>query len=161
MNAGLEIGVPIREDPEASFSQKITAVLGAITKPCILILDNFESLLDANDKYKSEDIGDLMSSLVNFEHKAKALVTTRRLPHGILKNAGIRVLSLDGLDENSAKELYQKRGGIPYSKFDAKLTDVFAKLEGHPKFIEMFATAISELPKDQIVAGLLSCHRYW
>jgi tetratricopeptide (TPR) repeat protein len=159
LNAGLhlEVGV-LLDDTITSLTKKISVVLGAMKQPCIFILDGFEVLLDAKDHYRSTAIARVIEAFVTLEHKAKVLITTRRLPYGVGKGSmGTKILRIRGLKDKMAEALFQTRANIPAEEFQSMLPiEAFAKLEGHPKFIEMLASAIDDLPIDQIVTGLLN-----
>ncbi len=159
VNAGLGLETQdVLRNPRLRLAEKLTVVFGAITHPSILILDGFEALLDANGCYCSEGIAKVMETLVTLEHKAKVLVTTRRLPHDVGEgNSSIQILRLGGLSEKMADKLFQRSARLTLEQRKAVVPDeALKKLDGHPKFIELLATAIAELPAEQVLAGLLT-----
>ncbi|HYB76421.1 MAG TPA: ATP-binding protein, partial [Nitrososphaerales archaeon] len=159
INDGLSLGVQTvlsRED--VNLPEKIGAVLGTIRRPGIIVLDGVEVLLDANGRFEAQDTGDVMAALTQFEHKAKVLATTNRLPERASQGtAGVQTLEVRGLDEPSARELVRARAGTTFAKIDEiSQSEAFARLEGHPLFIEMLASSLAELPPDQVRQGLLA-----
>lgn len=159
VDAGLRLEVRATlDDSSLGLTRKIAAVLAAINQPGILILDGFEALLDAKDQYKSKDIARVIEDLVALEHKAKVLATTSRLPQAIGRGtAGVEILRLGGLSKAMAKNLFQRRARIAPEEIEATLPkEAFERLEGHPKFIELLASAISELDVNQVVKDMLS-----
>jgi hypothetical protein len=144
-------------DSHAPLAKKIAAVFGSIKNPTILVLDGFEALLDTSDKFSSVAMTEVFEALVTLEHKAKALVTTRRLPYGVGEgSAGVQIMHLGGLSEPMAEALFQTRAQLTPEHSQALLSkDVLRKLRGHPKFIELLASAITELPAQQVATDLL------
>jgi hypothetical protein len=147
---------PRREaDP---LEERIVAVLGSIAQPSILVLDGFEVLLDSNDEYRSRAIGVLMETLAGVEHQLKVVVTTRRLPRSVVEgSAGIATLALRGLPLEKARELFRTRARVDADRVEAITgTESFQKLRGHPKWIELLASALGSLPVQEVTKGLLA-----
>jgi hypothetical protein len=158
VNAGLHLGIEsVLRDPGPTLEQKAAILFGAIREPCILVLDGFEALLDSDDRYRAEEMAALMESLSTLEHEAKVLVTTRRLPQGVGEgSAGIQILPLHGLSTPAARELLKIRSQLSLQEMEAVFpADTFERLHGHPKFIELLASAIDELPAEQVATHLL------
>lgn len=158
VNAGLQLNVQaVINDARAQLTEKMAAVLGAIKRPSILVLDGFEAVLNDDGGYVSDRMEQAMEALATLEHQAKVLVTTRRLPQGVGEGSpGVRILRLGGLSDEMAGEFLRERARIDPQELEAILpADVLKKFHGHPKFIELFASAIAETPPRQVVAGLL------
>jgi hypothetical protein len=158
INAGLQLEVQtVITDQRAQLTEKIAAVLGAIRRPSILVLDGFEAVLDDDGGYLSDRMEQAMEALATLEHQAKVLVTTRRLPQGVGEGSlGIQILRLGGLSDEMAEEFLRERSHLDAQAFQTVLSaEALKKLRGHPKFIELFASAIAEAPAEQVVNGLL------
>jgi tetratricopeptide (TPR) repeat protein len=159
MNVGLHLEVhALLKDTSARLAQRIAVVLGAIVQPSILVLDGFEALLDENGKYASQGMAAIIEALTQLEHKAKVLVSTRRVPPDVgAGSPGIRLLRLGGLSPTMAEGLFRNRTQQTVSKGETALSmGALQKLDGHPKFIELLATAIADLPVEQVTSGLLT-----
>ncbi|HLO18066.1 MAG TPA: AAA family ATPase, partial [Anaerolineales bacterium] len=159
IDASLGLGLQaMLHDPKLDLAQKLAALLSAVQIPAILILDNFEDLLGKDEKYNNKALADFVEALTAYEHRTKTIVTTRRLPSGVgAGSAAVDILRLGGLSETRAMELFRNRTDLPAIETNALFTPgVLAKLEGHPKFIELLASSISELPLQQVIQGLLT-----
>lgn len=160
VSAGLNLQeqTAVIRNSQVRLEEKVAAVLGAITQSSILILDGFEELLDTNGRYFSKEMQAVIDALATLEHKAKTLVTTRRLPQWVGKGtAGVEILNLGGLSESMAKALIQARAELTAKDIrTAPYLEALSKLHGHPMFIELFATAMGDLPAEQVVSELLT-----
>src|SRR5262245_28942715 len=146
------------DDAATRLVTRIAAVLGAIRRPSIVVLDGFEALLDEQDRIRSREMAEVVEALTTLEHPVKVLVTTRRLPEGVGRGtSGVQILRLRGLDATLAEDLVRMRTGAGRAgSLDARTREALEKLEGHPKFIELFASALAELPADRVVPSLLT-----
>lgn len=159
LDAGLKLDVQaVIGDPGAALAQKISATLGAMAAPALVVLDGFEAVLDEEGRFAASGMAEVVSAFVGLEHPAKLIATSRRLPAGVGKaSAGIEVYYLRGLEPDAAGELFQIRAGQAANGNAAQIQeDVLAKLDGHPKFIDLLASAAAELPLETVTEGLLT-----
>ena len=118
---------------------------------CLLVLDNFESLLCSVGKSgvcreEYEDYSTLIKRVGQSEHQSCLLLTTREKPKeiAILEGAElpVRTLRLDGLkDKEGQKVLIDK--GLKGS--DQELNTLVARYAGNPLALKVVATSIYEL----------------
>jgi hypothetical protein len=158
INAALHLDAnALLRDSHARLAKKIAAVFASIKNPTILVLDGFEALLDTSDKFSSAEMTKVFEALVTLEHKAKVLVTTSRLPYGVGEgSAGVQIMRLGGLSQPMAETLFQARAHLTPEQNQALLSEeVLRRLHGHPKFIELLASAITEVPAQQVATALL------
>jgi tetratricopeptide (TPR) repeat protein len=154
--AGMGLGAELAlGQSRARLATRIASVLGAIAAPGIVVLDGLEALLDDKGAVVSKDLAETVEALATLEHKLKVLVTTRQLPAGAGAGvAGVGVLHLAGLPEPMAQALLLSRmrrdGNVP----PPIPTELLRKLGGHPKIIELVASATFELPIEQLSAGV-------
>lgn len=159
MNAAFKLELePLLRDPDTPKDAKIEAVLGAVETNSICVLHGFEALLDVGGHYQSSGIAAAVKALTTLEHRVKAIFTTRQLPHGVGQGTpGVQILSLSGLPYLQAKELFLKITKLTQEEFHtSSLEQAFEKLEGHPLFIQLLASAVAELPPYEVAAGLLT-----
>jgi tetratricopeptide (TPR) repeat protein len=71
-------------------------------------------------------------------------------------DAGVEILRLGGLSPERARELFERRARLDPEKLQSLAPEALAKLEGHPKFIELLASAIDEIPAASLMSGLLA-----
>lgn len=145
---------PVLLDQTQSIYQKMHYIIGAIKEPVILILDGFEEQLDHEGKYVSESIEYFIQSLVELEHNIKLIVTTRRVPYNA-KAQGSMILQLKGLSIEMSKNLFKM---YSYDEtLDPELDvppEVYKRLRGHPYFIKLVASGLSEFSKDVLFKEL-------
>jgi tetratricopeptide (TPR) repeat protein len=141
------------KDPQARIAAKVAVLLRSIVHSSILVLDGLESLLTENGQYLSQDIFQIVNALTTLEHKLKTLITTRTVPTGV----GKPLLRLKGVSPVQAVKLFQERAALDPEQVTTLFPDeVWIKLEGHPKFIELLAVAVGEVPVKEILEGLLT-----
>lgn len=141
----------VMKDPKARVAAKINALLQSVAGSSILVLDGLEALLAEDGQYVSQDMLQIVDSLTTLEHKLKTLATTRTVPTG----AGKRVLRLRGISQEQAVKLFEDRTALDAAQVAGLFPEeVWAKLEGHPKFIELLAAAVEEVPVKEIREGL-------
>ncbi len=135
--------------------QRIEILLGLLQSPTILVFEGFESLLDVNDSYQTEELTELMHALTKFDHRAKVLITSSRLPQGVhAQGDGTSTLRLRGLSKQMAEALFKMHAGIDSQSI---LPDAaFSKLAGHPTFIKLLASTVKDLPVELVIHSLLT-----
>ncbi|MEE9248543.1 MAG: hypothetical protein V3U79_07600 [Dehalococcoidia bacterium] len=137
---------------------KIEAVFGSVEQNSILVLRGFETLLDERYRYLNDEMGAVVEALTTGEHKVKTVVSTGQLPRGVGRRIpSVQVISLVGLSPEQAEERFLELSGLsPEDIRDTALAEALKKLEGHPQFIELLASAVAVLPPDEVSEGLLS-----
>lgn len=119
---------------------------------CLLILDNAESILQANDvtgNYQPgyEGYGQLFRCIADTLHCSTLVLTTREVPKGLAFKEGeklpVHCLQLTGLPVSAAKEVMQLKGNLTGSDLEWKeLVQYYA---GNPLALKIAATAIIDL----------------
>ncbi len=140
-------------DPTYGAAAAIPAMLQT---PCVVVLDGLEALLDDKDDFASPDMVKLLTALRVDDHRGKIIVTTRRLPKGIGKGTPrVVLLKISGLSLGCSKELFALRAGQSVAEVEAEIpATAFARLHGHPKFIELVANSLELLPVAEVVGQL-------
>lgn len=119
-------------------------------KRCLIILDNFDSvLLKGNERGEYlpgyENYGNLLVRVSLEKHSSCILITTRELPQEIFqleaKNRKIHSLELEGLDFKSRKKYFLEFGKFSGSENDWK--KILRFYEGNPLAIEIVAKHIN------------------
>lgn len=115
---------------------------------CLIVLDNVESLLQAQDgAYLPgyEDYGNLFHRVGEVAHTSCLLITSRELPETVATLAGkllpVRALSLPGLDPMATQTLLQAKGlyGTP-----AEISPLVDWYRGNPLALKIVATVICD-----------------
>lgn len=118
---------------------------------CLLVLDNFESLLCSNDKagvYQEEykSYSTLIKRIGQTEHQSCLLLTTREKPKEIAVLEGerlpVRTLRLNGLKEEEGRKILRVKGLIGSEK---ELNVLVNHYTGNPLALKVIATSICDL----------------
>src|SRR5258707_2840589 len=120
------------------------------TQPCLLVLDNLESLLQAHDpeghfRPGYEDYAALLRRVAETPHQSCLLLTSRETlaEFGQLESrAGARALRLEGLAPAACEQLLEERDVIGSTHDQARLSQLYA---GNPLALKIVAEVISEL----------------
>ena len=143
------------KDPQASAESKMNALLSHFQEERILLLlDNFEPLIDAeNAKIKDDELDAALRTLLSgTHHSVNVLITTRIAPRELnLHEPGRqRILSFDeGLEfphaENILREMDSdgKLGLEERSEDDPQLQRAREKTRGYPRALEAFFAILS------------------
>jgi len=120
-------------------------------KKCLLILDNFESIL-CDSKYAGECresyivYNELLRAVGNFSHKSTIIVTSREKLNLFAQVGGdklpIRSLNLNGLGHESGEKLIQDKGLYGSQKEWHKLVDFYS---GNPLSLKLVSETILEI----------------
>ena len=118
---------------------------------CLLILDNFESILQEEERtgcYRQgyEGYGQLLRCVAEINHKSTLLLTSREKPIGLAakegKNLPVRSLQLRGLTTPEAQEIVQ---GIAFFQgSDCEWDILISHYAGNPLALKMVAPAIHD-----------------
>jgi WD40 repeat protein/transcriptional regulator with XRE-family HTH domain len=136
----------------AGVDQRIDLLLECLqTQPCLLVLDNLESLLQAHDpeghfRPGYEDYAALLRRVVETPHQSCLLLTSREtlaeLGQLESRRAGARALRLAGLEPAACEQLLEERDVIGSTHDQARLAQLYA---GNPLALKIVAEVISEL----------------
>ncbi|MEG4840731.1 WD40 domain-containing protein [Microcoleus sp. B9-D4] len=118
---------------------------------CLLILDNFESILQEEERtgcYRQgyEGYGQLLRCVAEINHKSTLLLTSREKPIGLAAKEGkklpVRSLQLTGLTTPEAQEIVQ---GIAFFQgSDSEWNILRSHYAGNPLALKMVAPAIHD-----------------
>src|SRR3989442_13445047 len=126
------------------------------TQPCLLVLDNLESLLQAHDpeghfRPGYQDYAALLRRVAETPHQSCLLLTSREtlaeLGQLESRRAGARALRLAGLEPAACEQLLEKRDVIGSTHDQVRLAQLYA---GNPLALKIVAEVISELFGGQI-----------
>lgn len=122
-------------------------------RPCLLVLDNVETVLSANQAHRAGYFTDecaeyawLFKQLAETEHQSKIIFTSRETL-AELPCLQTHTFQLGGLDLEASVELLQSLNLIATP---AELTHLAQRYEGHPKALELVAAVIHEDFQGQI-----------
>lgn len=123
-------------------------------KRCLLILDNFESVLDADDD-EARAYRQLVEQLGRSQHQSLILLTSRQKPAVVARLEGesdrVVVHRLGGLDGAASQELLRHKG-LPSAPETAQ--QLAERCSGHPLALEISADIIREVYSGDIAAFL-------
>ncbi|MEO1096029.1 MAG: NB-ARC domain-containing protein [Cyanobacteria bacterium J06638_28] len=116
---------------------------------CLLVLDNLESILQAEsaghfrDGY--EGYGELIHRIGEAEHQSCLLLTSRECPRELAPMAGdrlpVRLLSIAGIDTEAGREILKAKG-LELDATDAQGQELIHRYSGNPQALHLVATAI-------------------
>ncbi len=149
-----------RDLPE-SFSGRINTLLDYLRHSrCLLVLDNVESILSADERagaYREgyEGYAPLLESIGQTRHQSCLVLTSREPPRGLGSKAGsdlpIRSLRLAGLPEADGHKLMAEKG---FTLTDSAGRSLIEHYSGNPLALKIVATTIQELFEGDIAAFL-------
>ncbi len=143
-------------DLPRTIDEKMSRLLNYLNQfRCLIILDNFETILEENDGVKQyrkgyETYGQMLELIGRSEHKSCLLLTSREKPlisksESLEKIAGatrpVRFLELEGLDTLSARKIFEALGDFKGSEQDWQKVIKF--YEGNPSALDLVAREIS------------------
>ncbi len=120
-------------------------------RPCLLVLDNLESILQEEGRggyYRPgyEAYGQLLQRLVVDDHPSCLLLTSREWPHNLVQLAeeqvALRALSLDGLSAEAGRQLVTARGMAGTA---TELTALVQHYSGNPLALKLVADTVQSL----------------
>ncbi len=129
---------------------------------CLIVLDNFETLLDnqREGSYRAgyEAYGRLLQLLGEARHQSCLLLTSREKPREMIalesavKNTGrVRAYNVPGLELEDAREMVQT-AGLQISAAD--LPALLQRCSGNPKILEIVAAAIRDFFEGSVTTFL-------
>jgi len=131
-------------------------------KPCLIVLDNVETILKTKQAKRAGYFADeyteytwLFRQLVETEHQSKVIFTSRE-SLAQLQGRETYTLSLGGLDQQSAVTLLRS---FDFTANSEELAELAKRYEGHPKALEIVAAVIQEEFNGQ--AGKFLRDRKW
>lgn len=140
--------IDLSRDVEALILQLLQHLRGS---RCLLVLDNFESLLQSNDRagnYREtyEGYGQLLRTLGETKHQSCLVITSREQPSSLVerhsKNSLIRWLPLDALSLASCQAILKEKELVVSSQEAQCLANQYA---GNPLALKIAATTIQDL----------------
>ena len=136
----------------ASLEQRINQLLACLqARRCLLVLDNFETLLESSDQAGDylpgyEGYGRLLQRLAESAHQSCVLLTSREQPKEIQPLEGVRgpvrSFRLTGVDEQTAQVLLLDKGLCGTSVAWQHLVASYA---GNPLALKIVAQVIADL----------------
>ena len=121
------------------------------TQPCLLVLDNLETLLQEHDpegRYRAgyEDYAALLRRVADTPHQSCLLLTSRESPAEFepleSNRTSVRALRLAGLESEACEQLFEERDVVGITQDRVRLAQLYA---GNPLALKIVAEAISEL----------------
>lgn len=141
---------PLAELP-TSLDEQLTLLLHELRQQrCLLVLDNLESILQAEGfgqmRAGYEGYAQLMRQLAESRHNSCLLLTSRERPQGMARweedLSWVRSLRLEGLDATAGQAMLKARG------LSGQMNDVHALVQrysGHPLALKLVAETVQEL----------------
>jgi len=120
-------------------------------KPCLLILDNAESILlsgDRTGRYRAgyEGYGQFLRCVAETSHCCCLILTSREKPQGLAAFEGdslpVRSLQLSGLPETAGRSLFNVKG--QFSGSPAEWQILISRYGGNPLALKIVASAIRD-----------------
>lgn len=144
-----------------SRSAQISQLMGYLRQNrCLIILDNFESILQAGLQAGSyqpsyEGYGELLQQIGSMHHCSCLMLTSREKPNEIAHLEGVtlpvRSLRLAGLEQDDAAQILQDKGLQGDKTSKQQLVD---RYRGHPLALKVVSTSICELFEGRIAEFL-------
>ncbi|MGB0564310.1 MAG: NB-ARC domain-containing protein, partial [Spirulinaceae cyanobacterium] len=119
---------------------------------CLLMLDNFETILQGQDQagqYREgyADYGTLLQQIGSTPHQSCVLITSREKPKEVAQLEGksrpVRSLNLRGLDDQDGRQIFEEIGNFTGSPDQWR--DVVAFYDGNPLALELAARHIEDV----------------
>ncbi|WP_346294108.1 eIF2A-related protein [Sphaerothrix gracilis] len=116
---------------------------------CLLVLDNLESILQAEStgqfRNGHEGYGELIHRIGEAEHQSCLLLTSRECPRELALMAGNRLLvrlwSVTGIDTDAGREILKTKG-LELEDADTQGQELIRRYSGNPQALHLVATAI-------------------
>ena len=147
----------------ANHHEQITCLIEYFRKSrCLLILDNFETLLQHGQRTGTylddyESYGELLWRIGETSHQSCVLITSREKPAEVIALEGeglsVRTLALSGLEIAAGQTILTLKGLSIYDQEATQLVDCYS---GNPLALKIAATSIRDLYKGDIKNFLAS-----
>lgn len=143
---GEDIAVP------SSLDGKLLKLMeGLRQKPCLLILDNVETILSAGQpaQYRAgyEGYGQLFKEIGGVPHQSCLLLTSREKPREIVplegKQQSVRTLLLKGLNPEAGQELFRYKGA--FAGTESEWERLVTHYSGNPLALKLVAATTQDL----------------
>jgi transcriptional regulator with XRE-family HTH domain/GTPase SAR1 family protein len=116
---------------------------------CLLVLDNLESILQAESTGQFRDgyegYGELIHRIGEAEHQSCLLLTSRECPRELAPMAGdrlpVRLWSVTGIDAEAGREILKAKG-LELEEADTQGQELIRRYSGNPQALHLVATAI-------------------
>ncbi|MEM9120562.1 MAG: NB-ARC domain-containing protein [Cyanobacteria bacterium P01_F01_bin.56] len=116
---------------------------------CLLVLDNLESILQAESTGQFRDgyegYGELIRRIGEAEHQSCLLLTSRECPRELAPMAGdrlpVRLWSVTGIDSAAGREILQTKG-LELDEANPQGQELIDRYSGNPQALHLVATAI-------------------
>jgi transcriptional regulator with XRE-family HTH domain len=116
---------------------------------CLLVLDNLESILQAESAGQFRDgyegYGELIRRIGEGEHQSCLLLTSRECPRQLAPMAGdrlpVRLWSVTGIDPEAGREILKAKG-LDFDDADIQGQKLINRYSGNPQALHLVATAI-------------------
>ncbi|MEA5464773.1 NB-ARC domain-containing protein [Leptothoe sp. PORK10 BA2] len=116
---------------------------------CLLVLDNLESILQAESagQFRNgyESYGELIHRIGEAEHQSCLLLTSRECPRELALMAGahlpVRLWSVEGIDSEAGQEILKAKG-LNLEDADNQGQELIRLYSGNPQALHLVATAI-------------------
>jgi WD40 repeat protein/transcriptional regulator with XRE-family HTH domain len=116
---------------------------------CLLVLDNLESILQAESTGQFRDgyegYGELIRRIGEAEHQSCLLLTSRECPRELAPMAGdrlpVRLWSVTGIDTEAGREILKAKG-LELDEADTQGQELIRRYSGNPQALHLVATAI-------------------
>lgn len=137
-------------------------------KPCLVVLDNVETVLQTGQARKTGYFADdcfeyqwLFNQLVETEHQSKVIFTSRESLVE-LSAIAVRELPLKGLENEDAVNLLESyQQCLNLTTTSAELAQLAERYQGHPKALEIVSVLIRDEPKFKRRVGKFLGDRDW
>jgi len=121
---------------------------------CLLILDNFESILKGGEqliKYQEDRDGyeTLINTISTTDHQSCLVITSREKPYNIEENDFVKIHNLIGLDKEAGKKIFSDIGY--FSGTDEAWEELINFYGGNPLSLEFVSRYIKEAFNGNII----------
>ncbi|MEM9815174.1 MAG: NB-ARC domain-containing protein [Cyanobacteria bacterium P01_D01_bin.6] len=139
-----EINLPAR------LGERLIRLLHYLRKHrCLLVLDNLESILQAESTGQFRDgyadYGELIQHIGSTEHQSCLVLTSRECPRELAPMAGdrlpVRLWSVTGIDPAAGREILQTKG-LELDEANPQSQELIDRYSGNPQALHLVATAI-------------------
>jgi|GEM_PF-462083 len=138
---GLEL-VGLMDDPEAFKRKALPRLRGLLQDYAILlVIDNLEGLLTAQDNWRDPRWGELLSVLLDHNGLSRLVLTSRRQPAALTNHSRLQVDAIHALSFPESVILARALPNLKKLFKDAtereKLQRILRAAQGHPKLLEL------------------------